>query len=247
MINCMLKIAICDDEKKDREEIRYYLTKIEELYDERFQIEDFDSGVTLLDVTKHFIFDLIYLDYQMDGINGLETAQAIRKNGLEQVKFIFISCCDGYVKKLLRLGVIDFLDKPCEYPVFQESFRIYYHNYYQKAHPTFLYTIKRVDKVVPITDILFFEIGEHTTIIHLKDGSIEEFRKLLRDVWKEVKQYDCFIMPAKSYIINLDHTYEINSHSLKILKMEILIGRTYKDETESRYIRYLRKKVSALG
>ncbi len=79
----MFKIALCDDDNvyiKELEEI------ILECNDKQFEIEfyEFDSGEKLLQ-SKIDDMDLIFLDIQMKGMNGNETAVQLNKKGYQGV------------------------------------------------------------------------------------------------------------------------------------------------------------------
>lgn len=67
-----MTIAICDDEKTICKQVEKLVKK--QIPD--CNIELFASGETLLKETK--IFDIIFLDIQMDGINGMQTARMLR-------------------------------------------------------------------------------------------------------------------------------------------------------------------------
>ena len=69
----MIKIGICDDNAKIVSKIKRYV----ESYDkEKADIRTFKNGEELL--AEEEVFDAIFLDIDMDGINGIETAQKIR-------------------------------------------------------------------------------------------------------------------------------------------------------------------------
>ena len=71
-----IKIAICDDDEKDRRCIFNLLTEYldgNELY---AQIDVFDSGEKFLDGDTAQ-YDLVFLDIFMKDINGMETAKKI--------------------------------------------------------------------------------------------------------------------------------------------------------------------------
>ena len=72
----MINIAICDDEK-------YILDKIKKLVFDFFHrknveitVSQFGSGEELLRHNKNI--DILFLDIQMDGIDGMETARKMR-------------------------------------------------------------------------------------------------------------------------------------------------------------------------
>ena len=76
----MIKIALCDDN-------RYLLGKLEELLYElaerhklHIDVDCFEDGAKLLEkIKKGERFDIIYMDIQIGGMDGLETAYRIRE------------------------------------------------------------------------------------------------------------------------------------------------------------------------
>ena len=79
-----MKIAICDDEKEIRESLR----KILEEYKEPFeQIDLYTSGEELLEYDRNY--DLLFLDIDMKGINGIETARKIRLKD-KKIKIVYV-------------------------------------------------------------------------------------------------------------------------------------------------------------
>lgn len=80
----MIRIAIVDDEKVIREQIKNLIEKKQT----ESIIDSYSSGEELL-VVKH-CYDIVFLDIQMDGMNGIETARALRQK-TEDVILIFIT------------------------------------------------------------------------------------------------------------------------------------------------------------
>ncbi len=74
----MLRIAYCDDMQQDRDAIMTALTQIEVRWKEEFKTFSFTSGEKLCESMKEFHYDVILLDIQMKGIDGIETATRIR-------------------------------------------------------------------------------------------------------------------------------------------------------------------------
>ena len=75
----MLRIAICDDEIAARDMLRIQLEKVLVESTEEI-VYEFSSGVNAVSwLQKHpGEIDLLFLDVEMDGLNGMETAKKIR-------------------------------------------------------------------------------------------------------------------------------------------------------------------------
>ena len=82
----MLNIGICDDFPINREIIKMIIRQYGEENDQTFSIWEFGSGEELIELLGKgdISFDLVFLDYYMKELTGLETAQKIRQ--LEQTR-----------------------------------------------------------------------------------------------------------------------------------------------------------------
>lgn len=72
----MYEIAVCDDSKKDRERL---IQRIKQCPNQKeLRIHEFESGLELLEAMKDITFVAVFLDIQMQGLDGDETAKRIR-------------------------------------------------------------------------------------------------------------------------------------------------------------------------
>lgn len=79
-----LNIAVVDDEEMIRSQVCGLIKK----QGTGFHVESYAAGEELLHAGKSY--DMIFLDIQLDGMNGIETARRLRKQN-EDVVLIFIS------------------------------------------------------------------------------------------------------------------------------------------------------------
>lgn len=84
----MLRIAICDDEKLFRENIKKYVLKYLSEKDISSEIDMFNLGKELLG------YNIIFLDINMDEIDGIMTAHKIREYSMD------IYCICNCLRKL---------------------------------------------------------------------------------------------------------------------------------------------------
>lgn len=102
----MNKIAICDNNPKAKEQIRKCCEKYDAKEGNINEYYEFSSGEDLLASSLHF--DLIFLDIEMDDLNGIETAEQIRKTDMN-VLLIIVSGYSKYKTRAYGLHVFDYM------------------------------------------------------------------------------------------------------------------------------------------
>lgn len=111
----MIKFAICDDEPFMAKEISDHLSRyMEEKQCTAYHISMFSSGQSLLESSCDF--DLIFLDIQMKGLNGMETAKILRQQKNHSI-LVFVTVMKEYVFDAFEVYASDYLIKPldCEH------------------------------------------------------------------------------------------------------------------------------------
>ena len=92
----MVVLGICDDEKYYRSIIRKYLEEILQSNVQSYEIHEFISGEELLENYPNNL-DILILDIQMDGIDGMNTARRIRTFD-SKVEIIFMTSYSEFKK-----------------------------------------------------------------------------------------------------------------------------------------------------
>lgn len=102
----MRHIFVVDDEKNIRDLIEKYLLK------EGYNVTSFDQGTNVVSEMRRLEPDLLVLDINMPGIDGLELCKEVRK--ISEVPIIFVSARDEEFDRILglELGGDDYLSKP---------------------------------------------------------------------------------------------------------------------------------------
>jgi len=108
-----LDIAVVDDEKAIREHI---CGLVEEQQPES-RIEAYATGGGLLASGKRF--DIVFLDIQMEGMNGIEAARSLRERR-EDTVLVFVTGIKDYVFDAFDLYAFQYLLKPIDEDKFAE-------------------------------------------------------------------------------------------------------------------------------
>ena len=108
----MLRIGICDDQTEARDALRFQLEKV--LREESEQIVyEFSTGESAVRWLKKHPgeIDLLFLDVEMKGINGMEAAGQIREFDRE-ICLVFVTGYTDYVFEGYRVNALDYVIKP---------------------------------------------------------------------------------------------------------------------------------------
>lgn len=175
----MINIAICDDECRFIGQLEEMLCGLQKKYGVDLEIDSFQNGSSLLDaIGGGQYYDIICLDIQMDGLDGLETARKIRMAD-RTVELIYVTSYDSYMKAVFEVAPSGFIVKPVDVQEFEDTMRrvirvvmdqdVYYRFRYNKE-----------EYKVPVRDILYFSSDLRRTNIVWKGGTYIEYKNYLR-------------------------------------------------------------------
>ncbi|MDA8097028.1 MAG: DNA-binding response regulator [Desulforudis sp.] len=104
-----LKALIIDDEYPARQELRYALSK----FDNVEIVGEAANASEALALIKALDYSVLFLDISMPGMNGLELGAAIQE--MEKPPYvIFVTAYDEYALKAFEVNAIDYIMKPIE-------------------------------------------------------------------------------------------------------------------------------------
>lgn len=195
-----IKIAICDDDINIQFTIEGFLQHILEEYGVESEIECFDLGDKICESYEKGKFDLIFLDIEYEGKNGVEVGKYIREIvGDEIVQIAYISGNTGYAMELFEYRPINFLVKPITETEVKKVIDKYLILSNQKVE-NFQYKIGSDIYQVALSEIKYFSSRARKVILHGREREAE-FYGSLETIYSQVKGKQ-FLHVHKSFIVN---------------------------------------------
>ncbi|MCF0075302.1 LytTR family DNA-binding domain-containing protein [Dyadobacter sp. CY261] len=225
-MNCI----IVDDEPLAREAIQLLIGTCKELT----LLGGFGSANQASRFMDEHAVDLVFLDIQMPGTNGIEFAKSIAK----QTLVIFTTAFSQYALDSYEVEAVDYLVKPVQIERFNKavSKALSYAQLLKPDHSAgsverfsedyiFIKADRKIYKI-HLKDILFIEGLKDYVVIHTEDQKIITAMNI-KTIHEKLPQ-NLFVRVAKSYIINIRHIDSFDNNSIYIGKNEISIGNAYR-------------------
>ncbi|MDK2962259.1 MAG: hypothetical protein PWP20_1385 [Eubacteriaceae bacterium] len=217
----MFKIAICDDEPVITSQLEEILYNNRELFPYDIEIDVFYSCDHLASYMENSNdFDLLFLDIEMDGLNGLELGRIIRNQlDNQSLQIVYVSGKEDYYKELFDVRPMHFLLKPVDPDSLIQDVNLAMKltNRYKQ-----FFVYKKSSKIykVRIKDILYFQsINREIRILTTRGDDI--FYGKLKDLSPQLKDFQ-FMQIHKSYLVNYAQIIEFRYDRIKLANSEIL-------------------------
>ena len=197
-----MRIAVCDDEELFRIEFKSVLDKV--LINAEYDIDTFSGGSSLYEAFLKNPFDLVFLDIEMPGIDGITLAKRLRAVS-ENVLIVFLTSHIEYALEGYEVNALRYLVKPVDMNKLSEVLK-----YIQdKKNNSRQIMIKQEgeDIVIDISDIIYMEsMDKNVRIVTSKSEYITRYN--ISDYEEELKDSG-FLRIHRGYLISLSKVKKI--------------------------------------
>ena len=199
----MLKIAICDDEAYFRKLVKNYITDYLSKRDVLFEIVEFGSGEELLQCGIEIVqYTVIFLDINMQEVDGIATARKIREYSSE-VLLVFVTA-DIHAMRYLLKSDLDF-----EEAIYECMGAILSKMNYASSKKWFQFL--ECEKEILIDRILYIESRLHKLHFYIMEKNLVVYTqyRTLNEIEQEL-QSSCFVRVHQSFLVNLKHVENVD-------------------------------------
>ena len=237
----MLRIAICDDEKPFLKIMEYHLKLYLSKYNIVYKIDAYRSGKKLIELGSDIIrYSIIFLDINMNGGDGIQTAEMIRKHS-DDIFIVFVTAFIDYSLEGYKVGALRYLLKTSDN--FEASIsecmdviieKMDYNTSYKNFH------FRECPKSIAIDRIMYIESSLHRLEFHIMEGHVKIYTMYgtLNNIEQELDSDD-FLRIHQSYLINMKYIKSIRN-KIVILEngKEFIIPKARYRDVKTRFIVY---------
>ena len=240
-----MNIAICDDDLKHIHLIEDMIYDLSQKLDNfKPDIDAYLSGEELLKLVDVSSFpSILFIDVEMPGINGIQTARELRKLS-EEVLIIYVTSYDTYTLESFEVRPFRYLLKPIDTEKFTKAF--YDAIEYINNSNNYVAFKKGKDYIqVHSSSIIaiFSESGRKLRVKTNNELDDEAFYGKIKNIEKELNPL-IFVKINSGTIINLKKVKILNAHEVIMIDGSILpISKNRKKSVIDLYSNFISKEV----
>lgn len=233
-----MKIAVCDDEIIIRKRIGDLIKK----YDNTSDIDEYANGAELLKSEKEY--DVIFMDIEMPGPNGMETAETLREKGVSS-HIIFLTSHVEFIYNAFKVKAFRFLRKDIDENDFFEALQCAEKEL--KSLKRIIVRKKDIILSVDVRSVVFLEAFGDGTYIYDKNGNVYECSTQLKTFEDDLSGYGFFRI-HRSYLVSLFYVDSIENSFVKMqgVNEPLAISRRKNQRFKDTYLQFIKENARQL-
>lgn len=219
-------VIAVDDEIPSLELIEHFVSGIPGIRFER----SFSSPAAALDYLRENPVDIVVLDIEMAGVNGLNFAASLDRN----YKVIFSTAHRNYALEGFNLSAVDYVLKPYSKERLVQAVGkavelLELEQLKSNRSEKLVVKVNYTNQSVLLDDILFIESLSNLIIIHLSNGTTVQFRDSLKNLDMQLAG-DRFKRIHRSFIVNTEKIVAFNRLKVTVGDTSLPVSQMYRDE-----------------
>ena len=206
----MIRIAVCDDEKKVLDEVSGYIKNYAEKKSKEIEVFRFDSAALLIGALEDGkSFDIFVLDVYIGDERGTVLARDIRKLGIES-PIIFATTSVEHAPESYETGTLRYLIKPINPAKFYEAMDAALASVEKISQRLIKIKTENGLESINVSHIICSEVHDHYQYVTMYNGTQIKIRMTVTELFTMLSGYGGFIRIGSAYIINLRHVKNVS-------------------------------------
>lgn len=232
-----MKILICDDEQQYIDKLKMHIEKFMQCRFINYEIVTSKDPQAIL--KSNDIYQLAFLDIQMDEIDGISLAKALKERNNKIVIF-FVTSYNDYQDDAMDLRAFRFFEKPFNadrmYSGLEKAME-----YIDESYVDFYVWSDSEHKKILVDDVIYVERGNRQVTLVTTQGNFTTRETF--DEWCEILQNSFFYRVHKSFIVNLHYVTGYKYSELYVQKnIRIPIASRRQADFHKFWFSYLRRR-----
>ena len=221
----MIRLAFIEDDAGFSAHLRENLEVYAGMLDEPLKVSGFENAEQFLQ-TERGAFDILLLDIQLPGMDGMSLARRIREKDTD-VEIIFVTNSPQYAIEGYKVGALDYILKPVNPEAMKKTLnaavdRCRSH----RQDPQIVVRVKGGSRKIAVSRIRYIEVRDHAMTIYTNDEEIEAYGTI-REM-EEVLREEPFFHCNKGYLIHLAYVDGMVGQDIYLGSTVIPVGRNRK-------------------
>ena len=204
-----MRIAVCDDEEKFRDQAREMIDKLAGSLD--VIVDAYSDGRKLLEAFDKNPYDVLFLDIEMPAMDGITLAKKLRERS-DSIYIVFLTGHVEYALEGYEVNALRYLTKPVQEEKLREVLRFVMDNSTSKKQ--LMIREDGEELLLNVADIIYFEAQNQYIMIYTTEGE-HLVRYNIGDFEEQLKN-DGFFRIHRGYLISL-------AKVKKLVKSEVLM------------------------
>lgn len=221
----MLYLTFAEDDSNTAEQIQAYLRQYQAEHGIQLQVRHFASGDGLMAHYPEQPCQLLLLDIELPGMDGMEIARRLRAQD-QDVVIVFITNMAQYAIQGYEVNAMDFVLKPLNYFTFSTRLERALKRVQQRTGKTLCLQLPDGMRLVDTRDIYYLETQNRMLHYHTACG-VFSVRGSLAAAEKELKPFH-FERCNQCYLVNLRHVTGVQKDTVSVAGHALEISRRSK-------------------
>lgn len=218
-----MNVLIAEDELHFAARLQSYLQQFASENGLKIKTTVFTNGAELVD-QYHPQWDLLLLDVNMPGMDGISVAQCIRETD-PGVAIMFITSLAQYAIRGYEVQALDYILKPVNYYALSMKLKRVLGKLHRESGRTLLLPQNGDLVRVPLERICYVEVYDHSLRYHTTDGVVQTTgSRSLTKLEQELKGVD-FVRCHSSYLVNLHYVDGMRNNAVQVAGKMIPVSR----------------------